>query len=565
MALSDKQFFEFHLLLDCLFENQASADDVHKIQDIIRREPEAERYYFSYVELKSGLHILESLDCDSFPSPESIESMMLEFAEYEKNAPRIDLLDKDCHESELPPLIRPSREKQRLSKIGIFGLISGIAAILFVVALPVLIPFKPRVEVATVVDQMNVVWANSACKPQGSNRLLTNCRPFELKKGYVEIKYDQGAIVVVEAPSSFQILSDDRMKLHYGKLYATVGQEAVGFTVDTPSASIIDLGTEFGIESDMLGNTYLHMMKGEASLVVGDKDSKATFEITKGAAKKVSGSSHIVRDIICDKQHFIRAIDSNKKVAWRKAPSLDLADIVGGGNGFGTGTIGSAIDPRTGEKFLLSDVTEWGPFDGTNSYSPVLWSEFIDGVFVPDGENGAIPVSSSGDKFVDCPNTENMFWAGISNGGRLPEPLEEPAKALQFDDSVYGTKMRPGVFMHSNLGITFDLAAIRKANPDVKFTEFRADCGICDNGPGRLPYADFWVIVDGKLCFSKREVTTGTVHKIVVPIDERDRYLTLVTTDGGKKVCFKLEDGLPIPFDSDWCIFAHPELMIERE
>ena len=74
---------------------------------------------------------------------------------------------------------------------------------------------------------------------------------------------------------------------------------------------------------------------------------------------------------------------------------LNLADIVGGGNGLGTGTYRNAIDPRNA-KVQTRNFGNLGNVV-TNKFAPSTL-EFVDGVFIPDGDNGKaeIPVSSTG-------------------------------------------------------------------------------------------------------------------------------------------------------------------------
>ena len=68
---------------------------------------------------------------------------------------------------------------------------------------------------------------------------------------------------------------------------------------------------------------------------------------------------------------------------------LDLADVVGGGNGFGTGTPDTGIDPRTGS--IVSGITATDNPGASNIYNSVAYS-FVDGVFVPDGNVGGSSV-----------------------------------------------------------------------------------------------------------------------------------------------------------------------------
>ena len=114
---------------------------------------------------------------------------------------------------------------------------------------------------------------------------------------------------------------------------------------------------------------------------------------------------------------------------------------------------------------------------------------------------------------------------------------------------------RPGhgaLSVPSNNGITFNLDAIRQANPGFRLRCFRAEAGDTEifSRAGDFYYsADLWVFVDGEVRFRRRQIrgTDGT-YSVVVPIAEKDRFLSLATTDGG--------DGV----DYDWIIFGDPKL-----
>jgi ferric-dicitrate binding protein FerR (iron transport regulator) len=68
-----------------------------------------------------------------------------------------------------------------------------------------------------------------------------------LVEGLAHISFIDGAEVTLEAPADLELVSPSRCILHAGRLVAKVPAESIGFTVDTPTAVIRDLGTEFGV------------------------------------------------------------------------------------------------------------------------------------------------------------------------------------------------------------------------------------------------------------------------------------------------------------------------------
>ena len=549
-------------------EEDISSEEFAELNRYLKASPENQAYYRQiidvYVELYEGNEIItasmEGVD------PVLEEQLWESLAEYEKKAPAKVMQVEDGPEIIKIDRTLLQRPRRKIERTSLYTVIVALAALVFLVIYVKFIPARKISEpVATLTDSIGVRWANTSGPMNKGDRMSSSQGPFILAKGIAEFLCDDQTKIVLEAPAEFEFLRANQVALNYGRLYAVSPENSVGFTVDTPGSRIVDLGTEFGVKVDVTGVTEVHMIKGKASLTISDHDNiKNDIILTENQARRVHSEEGIFKTLAFRGKKFVREINSDKNLIWRGGP-INLADIVGGGNGFGTGVIGSAIDPRVGKSFLLSGVEEWEPHEGPMEYIPVTWHDYIDGVFVPDGGNGPVTVSTNGQRFASCPDTCNMFWAGISNGGQLSEPLDAPPEDLRFNNVSYANTEHPGIFMHSNLGITFDLDAIRRACPNVKITEFRAHYGICDNGPGRFPFADFWVLVDGRVHFSRKGVGARGDDEIVVPISDNDRFLTLATTDGGEEVCLRLEDGIPIPIDSDWCLFADPYLMLEAK
>ena len=176
--------------------------------------------------------------------------------------------------------------------------------------------------------------------------------------------------------------------------------------------------------------------------------------------------------------------------------------------------------------------------------------DFIDGVFIPDSGEKPVIVNSAGHVFLDCPDTAGTARKDIATQGNI---YEEQNGKLRMGNINYGTKEHPAISMHANMGITFDLEAIRTSIPSMQIKRFKAHCGVADiNDPEQDKYkAEFWILADGKLIGSVPEVRFGKVHDIDVPIAEDSQFLTLITTDGG--------DGIMC----DRCVFAEPTLGLE--
>ncbi|MFN9296053.1 MAG: FecR family protein, partial [Planctomyces sp.] len=85
--------------------------------------------------------------------------------------------------------------------------------------------------------------------------------------GRLELTFDDGAKVVVEAPSEFRPLTTGQLQLRRGRMTASVPEDAIGFTVSTPTSQVVDLGTEFEITVKETGSSDVLISKGEIEIM----------------------------------------------------------------------------------------------------------------------------------------------------------------------------------------------------------------------------------------------------------------------------------------------------------
>lgn len=83
-----------------------------------------------------------------------------------------------------------------------------------------------------------------------------------LRSGAAEVRFDSGALVLLRGPITILPRGDNRCELLSGDLTAWVPQRAVGFTIETPQAELVDLGTEFGVGVNQQSETDLHVYEG---------------------------------------------------------------------------------------------------------------------------------------------------------------------------------------------------------------------------------------------------------------------------------------------------------------
>lgn len=518
----------------------------------------AREYYLDYVYLCTDLchfqsatqHLPDGFDVT--PSPSVTLEMLRAMGEYENTAeavvvpePEQKMVVTKAHVETVP---------HRVSRLSIVTFVTSLAAMLMMMAYVVMNP-RTTYEVATLIDAIQSQWTSPLALQKGV-RLTASSEPIELHKGVVKFESDKGVHIVLEAPAKFNFVSPDEIVLHHGRIFASVPEQGNGFTVQTSNAKIIDLGTQFGVYADLKGETELHMFQGKTLLIAGQRHRpKQTIEVASGRALRVDYTGHEIKDIPLRGDVFAQDIDSGTGLSQRGRTVINLADVVGGGNGFGTGEQNVGIDLVTGDFRKAQSETR----RQSNTFIPVAANAFVNGVFVPNGETRQI-VSSAGHTFAECPPTSGYFFADIVN---TPSSVSHTSAQTQFPlvlgDVNYSQPENPSILLHSNVGITFDLNAFRSRFPAAQVTRFLSEVGISDSAPKSYG-ADFRVLIDGQVRSQNTELMQrGAVETISVAIDEEDRFLTLVVTDGG--VYDELEDRHGIGYD--WCVFGRPVLVVE--
>ncbi|MCG8587478.1 MAG: FecR domain-containing protein [Pirellulales bacterium] len=143
--------------------------------------------------------------------------------------------------------------------------------------------------VARLIASRDAEWLEGTKLPANDPRLYPGTRLL-IGSGLIEIKYLTGTRVVIEGPAEFIVggkqtdeasgLEDEPASLHAaasnggflarGSLVARCDTpRSIGFTVTTPSARVVDLGTEFGVEVNEQGEANVAVLVGEVQLIVG--------------------------------------------------------------------------------------------------------------------------------------------------------------------------------------------------------------------------------------------------------------------------------------------------------
>ena len=586
----DPDIQELRPLADGACGDTLSDEDVETLADLLRGDKQAQAFYLKYFRLHAELQfhfrgqqahraVLGAIQAQAPSSPPSSSSRFLPATFYGATA----YLSSGWPAAYLIATV--------ILGVGLFvgGLIRisspahSPQSIVTVPKAPPLFPIPDHLPQTTVVGRItgmvDCVWKSgqrsaisdqqlysTSHYPPATNHSVALGDTLALRSGLLEITYNSGAKVILQGPVTYEVESACGGYLSIGKLTAKLEKKSEvrdqrsedrsqrsepasqeSFAVRTPTAIVTDLGTEFGVEVDGQGLTTSHVFRGLVRIQRLGNDGKpqgSSQVLRQGESVQVDGSKVQIAVVPA-----VRPAVFVREMPKRKIRTFDLVDVVAGGDGF-SGRRNAGIDPATGRATSTPPQIREAKYQGNNTYHRVESLPLVDGVFIPNGQFGNVQVDSAGHTFGDFPVTQNLTACYLWAGGAVP--MDNPYPSLTMLDGVdYSQPERGLLFLHANKGITFDLEAIRKANPDWKPSRFCAVAGNSEkySEAGAPVAADVWVLVDGQVRYRRRDINgCHGAFSIAIPIAAGERFLTLVATDGDGNI------------GNDWIIFGDPRL-----
>ena len=373
--------------------------------------------------------------------------------------------------------------------------------------------------------------------------------PYDLRQGVAEMELGLGTRVLLEAPCRIELASADEIILTSGRLTVWVAPQTEGFRVQTQTALITDLGTEFGVIAHADGSTEAHVLQGRIRVALDpNRVGRSMTQVVKeGRATVVEKTGLTIRsDLMAQPDNFLRQLPS-PNLSSNLSKKVNLAALVGGAKGRGKGAMDRGIDLGSGLAFR-NPATEI-QWTENNVFRSSPQFRGIDGVFVPNGATGPVVISSTGLHFAQCPETVGSYFGGPANSGKFFDLVSKQIFAVRLNGVPYGTPNHPALSLHPNAGITFDLGQIRWDNPEVQIDRFTARCGVSKDLPhSRYSPADIWILQDGVLSqYLRFPVELSCVKELDISISSKTRFLTLVASCSGLA-------------DYSWIIFGDPFL-----
>ncbi|HML73104.1 MAG TPA: FecR domain-containing protein [Anaerohalosphaeraceae bacterium] len=548
---------EFDILILNLLENGLSDQELRQLQDILVSSPEHLERYCEFVKnyaalqvkIDSGLTLVPKGAADS----KSLDmSLWQALAEQERQAETVEIRPV----AQAPELIMGVREKRRqlqlprrISRLGLYTAILGWVAMFLVIGYVIRHPRQVTLPTATLIEGVAARWQDHTFEGKAGTRLYNTDTPRQLAAGLVKIRMDSGAEILVQGPAEFCAEDTNQFYIAFGKISSIVPPGAEGFVVRTPSATVVDYGTEFGMLVEKTGRTEAHVFKGQVELRCGSDP------IRHGGGRRllagvVTADQQLDESLRrAEQSMFIRDL-SEVNGSMLDGRQLNLADIVGGGNGFGSGKVPGGIDPQTGDFRIELDAALTVNRAASHRFLAIPEFPFIDSIFTPGYDAQPTQISTTGLTCDAFGKTSGLIW-GYPFNGAWHEGVGVPRHRLMLDGITPGEATGAALTLHSNLGITFDLDSIRRSLPAVVPVRLRARAGVSQTTTRFTDHDScvvFWILVDGKVRQSQPMRVSDGGFEIDVALNSADRFVSLAVTESDSGNAY------------NWALFLNPRL-----
>ena len=204
------------------------------------------------------------------------------------------------HQSESLPVVIQTHERKSTRSYQLFSVLVSLSA-----AALVLLGIAVAWYAAQGKQRADFGFAHLANSKSLSWELIDGgSRRLNVSAGSGEVHFDNGTIAELSSPGVYDLRNPSNLFVESGSVNLNVPPAAAGFTVETPTARIVDLGTEFDVDVGQAGQTETSVRSGvvtfEAKLIGGTLSPpiKLTADGLNHASAKESPLTRGVRSIV---------------------------------------------------------------------------------------------------------------------------------------------------------------------------------------------------------------------------------------------------------------------------
>ncbi|HOK66416.1 MAG TPA: FecR domain-containing protein [Anaerohalosphaeraceae bacterium] len=265
--MNQNERIRFYELITASVDGTISPEDFARLKEILRRDPRARELYADYMtiltHIRTSPELQEPIEAESGEDSGLDMELWAALAASEKTAETINLPKKE------EPVLGLERKEGRreqpvISRLSLYALLMSSAALIFLVVYAFLFTGVSRPTVARLSKTAGAKWGDGSGPLSWGSELKTG--PLHLAEGYAELLFEGGTTLVVEGPSLLVLESGSQIFLQEGKVVAKMEGGKEGFVVRSPSASVVDYGTEFGVQVHPTGHTETYVYEGQVEI-----------------------------------------------------------------------------------------------------------------------------------------------------------------------------------------------------------------------------------------------------------------------------------------------------------
>lgn len=270
----------YQALTQRYLSGEITPEEMDSLNHRLRTDAEARLWFLKMTNLQAGLENL-AIDWEQRSPAESPSGETGDALESYNGAVHLP------HSANAPaePTSRPAKRGLPPAR-NLAVWITALAVSLMVVAVGVRWSLGPPAAFAVIHHTAGAEELATGTNLRGETRRIA--------AGSVELLTGLGARLVIEAPAEFRFENRQKLHLTHGRLAAEVPPAAQGFTVVTPGGDVIDLGTRFGVDVPLEGDSEVHVFQGE---VIAQATKSTTRQgLRDGQAYRMQSGSGAAQD-----------------------------------------------------------------------------------------------------------------------------------------------------------------------------------------------------------------------------------------------------------------------------
>jgi hypothetical protein len=256
--------------------------------------------------------------------------------------------------------ILPLRKPRPLLWVAAIAAVLALAAIVLSSIDHSLFPSSKSPPTAVLTRAIDIEWEHETRFQATPGEAITE-QWLRFNSGIAEITFSSGATVTLQGPAKIRIDEPLYCFSKAGKLAAHCPESAYGFTVRFPGGRVVDLGTEFVLESNPDGKTDVHVLDGEVVVALTDDSEQVISE--QNLREKSSVSLDPVTKAIAAITYDVTAFSPIQRDTLLRNQPLKLQFDIGHRAGAYTGT--NAPGHQAGD--FLNHEDKWTQVVGDQS------------------------------------------------------------------------------------------------------------------------------------------------------------------------------------------------------